>query len=142
MKRKRKGKQLTRRQMAVIEDLFNGKGDESLVLAKHELNARVYRKWVTDPVFIAELESRIESSRLQGRLIIARYVPLAALKLVELTEGEKEETARKACIDIISLPETTRRSAITTDENDNAPRHNLSQEMVGDLLRILSGGNS
>ena len=135
-------KALSRRQLAVIDDMFNGKGEESEVLAKHKLNAAIYRKWVTDPNFIAELESRIEAAILQGRLIISRYAPLAALKLVELTEGEKEETVRKACLDIISLPDVTKRATSTESENNDTPSHNLSPEMAGELLHILSKGKS
>ena len=135
-------KALSRRQLAVIDDMFNGKGEESEVLAKHKLNAAIYRKWVTDPNFIAELESRIEAAILQGRLIISRYAPLAALKLVELTEGEKEETVRKACLDIISLPDMTKRAPSTESENNDAPGHDLTPEMAGQLLQLLSKGKT
>jgi hypothetical protein len=36
--------------------------------------------------------------------LIAKYSLLAAAKLVQLIESEREETSRRACLDIISLP--------------------------------------
>ena len=97
-------KQLKKRQLAVIDDMFSGELDEQSVLAKHKVSRDVYNKWLADGDFAEEFDRRIASAHRQSAALIARYAPLAAAKLVQLTESENQETARKACLDIISLP--------------------------------------
>ena len=102
-----KQKQLTKRQLAVIEDLFSGELGEQQVLDKHNVSRNVYNKWQAEDNFSREFAQRIAGAHRQGQLIIARCASLAAAKLVQLTESENQETARKACLDIISLPKST-----------------------------------
>ncbi len=97
-------KHLTKRQLAVIDDLFGGELDEQAVLDKHKVSRRLYEKWLGDEGFNEQFSLRIAGLNRQSQVIIARYLPLAAAKLVQLTECEKEETARRACLDIMSLP--------------------------------------
>jgi len=99
-----KRKQLTKRQLAVIEDLFSGELDEQAVLDKHKVSRNVYNKWLAEASFTEQFDQRIAAAYCQSAALIARYAPLAAAKLVQLTESDKEETARKACLDIISVP--------------------------------------
>ena len=96
-------KKLSKKQLAVMEDLFSGGLDEQAVLDKHKVSRNVYDSWLTDGLFVSEFDRRIMSAHRQSAALIARYAPLAAAKLVQLTESEKDETARKACLDIISL---------------------------------------
>jgi hypothetical protein len=98
-----RSKKLTKKQLAVLEALFNGELDEQAVLDKHKTSRNVYNGWLADGSFVSEFDRRIMSAHRQSAALIARYAPLAALKLVQLTESQKEETARKACLDIISL---------------------------------------
>ena len=111
-----KSKQLRKRQLAVIDDLFGGDFSEQEVLAKHKLSRNVYNKWLSDEQFCAELARRVANARLQSEVLIARYSLLAAAKLVQLTESAKEETSRKACLDIISLPKVAAKKAETPDK--------------------------
>jgi hypothetical protein len=99
----RNTKKLTKRQFGVLDDLFDGDMDEKAVLERHNVNRRVYCRWLVDEVFGKELRLRIESARRSSEIIIAKAGPKAAEKLVLLTDSEKnQETARKACLDIIS----------------------------------------
>jgi hypothetical protein len=98
-----KSRKSYRRQAAVLEDLFAGELDEQEILAKHSLDQDTYTHWLADPHFAALLERRIARAHHEARLILARYAPIAATKLVDLTQSEKEEVARKACLDIIAL---------------------------------------
>ena len=125
----RNTRRLTRRQLAVIDDLFGGVMEESQVLEKHKVSSRLYRKWLADEVFAGELAFRIESAKRAGELIIARYTPMAAAKLVSLTESDKVETVRKACLDIMSAVQAkanpadvdSARSANQQHTNDDLP---------------------
>jgi hypothetical protein len=99
-----RARQLSKKQLAVIEDLFFGELNEGQVLEKHKVSRNVYTKWQRDELFTGEFEVRLAGLRRQSELIIARYTALAAAKLVGLTDSEQGETARKACLDIMSLP--------------------------------------
>lgn len=94
---------LSKKQLAVIEDLFAGELDEASVLDRHKISRNRYNKWLAEERFIAAFAERIGRPYRQSQLIIARYAPLAAAKLVQLTESDSAETARKACLDIIGF---------------------------------------
>lgn len=139
-----KAKQLSKRQLAVIEDLFNGELDEQAVLDKYKVGRKLYNKWLADETFVEQFDQRIAGAYRQSTLLIARYAPLAAAKLVQLTESEKEETARKACLDIISMHAPTDRLAVApavlvdnpASATSNPP--DLSPETASRLLDILA----
>jgi hypothetical protein len=95
-------KPLTRKQLAVIEDLFAAELDEQQIFEKHRINKRVYDKWLADENFADEFDRRVKSAHRRGELIIARFANVAAAKLVELTNSESQETSRKACLDVIN----------------------------------------
>jgi len=141
-------KKLTRKQLAVIEDLFAGELDETQVLKKHNVSTRVYNKWQADEAFIQQFQRRIAAAYRQSAAIIARYAPAAAAKLVQLTQSEKEETARKACLDIISMhPPSAKplRYSPATTTNDHAPLPDLpplSEQAAGKILAILAEENN
>lgn len=115
-----KRKKLSKKQLAVIEDLFSGQFDEQAVLEKHNVSRAVYNRWLADEQFDDEFSRRIASAHRQSELIIARYAPLAAAKLVQLTDSEKEETARRACLDIISLPKFAAKESEQSSEPQSA----------------------
>ena len=136
----KKQKHINKKQLRVIEELFAGDMNEAEVLKKHSVSNRLYSKWLRDEVFSGELRFRIESGQRQGELIIAKYVPVAAAKLVALTESGKEETARKACLDVISLPVSfgqPEREDVP-EKNGLDPEAGLSPALAGKLLAALA----
>ncbi len=138
-----KRKQLTKRQLAVIEDLFSDFSivDEQEVLDKHNVSRSVYNKWLTDSLFTEQFDRRIAAAHRQSAALIARYAPLAAAKLVQLTDSDKEETARKACLDIISMPQiTTHKSQVANSDTPGSQiALPLSDQTASRLLAILAG---
>jgi len=136
---------LSRKQLAVIEDLFAGELDEGAVLQRHKVSRRLYNKWLADERFIEAFAERIGWAYRQSQLIIARYAPLAAAKLVQLTESDSAETARKACLDIISMPRLAPQFTVGSDAvpaNDPAinrgAKQALSDETASRLLAALA----
>jgi len=129
------GKMLTKKQRAVIEDLFTGGADEQHVLDRHKIGRRVYEKWQADEVFQRAFDIRLQKERRQSEVIIARYATVAAMKLVQLTDSQNPETARKACLDIINLlgPSEERPSE---DPAEKTP--DLSPELTSRLLTVLA----
>lgn len=137
-----KKKQLTKRQLAVIEDLFSDFSmvDEQAVLDKHKVSRNLYNKWLAETSFTEQFDRRIAAAHRQSAVLIARYAPLAAAKLVQLTDSDKEETARKACLDIISMPQIANQSSQVANRDTSgsqiAPQ--LSDQTVSRLLAILA----
>ena len=133
----KKQKHLTKRQMTVIDDLFEGRLDEAAVLAKHKVSTRLYRAWLADDVFTDELKFRIDSAKRASELIIAKYSPVAAAKLVGLIDSEKDETVRRACLDILaSTRQTDEAPAETVDPNKHQP--DLPPDVASKLLEVLA----
>jgi len=132
------GKNLTKKQRAVIDDLFAGVEDEKQILEKHKVSRRVFDKWLADENFKEEFERRQDYARRQSELIIVRYATFAAAKLVQLTESANQETARKACLDIINLlrPNSESKPA-EQDQAEQLP--DLPPELASRLLTVLAG---
>ena len=137
-------KRLKKRQLAVIDDMFSGELDEQAVLDKHKVSRNLYNRWLDDGLFVSEFDRRVISAHRQSAALIASYAPLAAAKLVQLTESEKEETARKACVDIISMPVLLdKRMAYsnesqTSDPDVSSQTQQLSEATVSRLLAALA----
>ena len=130
-------KQLTKRQIAVIDDLFAGVDNEQRILKKHKVKRRLYENWMSDENFIAEFERRLQSARRQGDLILARFASVAAAKLVELTGSENQETARKACLDIINLLRPNSQP-ISAEQVETEQTQELPPELASRLLEALA----
>lgn len=130
---------LTKKQMSVINEMFAGELDISAILEKHKISPRLYDKWLADDGFKAEFTRRIEWLNLQSQALIARYASFAAARLVALTDSEKEETRRKACLDIISLPRLDEKKAAPQngDTTDDAEQY-LHPQMASRLLEALA----
>jgi hypothetical protein len=144
---KKQRKSLTRRQLAVIEDLVGGEIDEPQLIEKHRLTRRLYRMWMREDNFIEELSLRMGSAHKQSVFILARYAPVAAAKLIRLTESDKGETVRKACLDIIAasakrpdseIPGTTADDTIAVESSPTGP---ISPEKASKMLKILAEEN-
>lgn len=133
--KKRTKRKLTKRHQAVIDDLFAGSMDESEVISKHKLRSTIFRNWLQNENFTAEIRFRMSSAQRQSELIIAKYSPVAAAKLVKLTESDKEETARKACLSIISLHMGENEAK---EENIIDEIEPLEAETASRLLRALA----
>jgi len=136
-------KYLTKRQRAVLDDLLDGKLDEQAILDKHKVKADKLARWLVEGPFAEQFDERLKSARHQCELILARYAPLAAAKLVRLTESEKEETARKACLDIISheLVRSRENKEVQTQREQLEPAPaglQLSDETHSKILAILA----
>ena len=140
MKLKRYRGHLSDKQHAVINDLFQNGLTEPETLEKHSISPRRYRRWLKNGLFAQEINDRLEAAMRQSKIVMARWLPLTAERLAQLTISEKDETARKACLDVISLhtPETEQKAAQnaqTVQAKENKP---LPPEMASKLLAALA----
>ncbi|MHC4153596.1 MAG: hypothetical protein ACYST6_01515 [Planctomycetota bacterium] len=135
-------KKLSRKQSAVLDDMLAGELDERDILEKHNVSQKAFNRWLGEDAFMAELNRRLQWLNLQSELIITRYKTLAAARLVQLTDSENQETARKACLDIINLPK--RVDSPPKQPNDESKvsgppeYHELSPEVCSRLLAALA----
>jgi hypothetical protein len=135
-----KNKQLTKKQLAVIEDLFNEKLSETEILKKNNISRFLYNKWLADRNFIREFDNRIMVKHMRNNANITRSVSNAIKNLEEMAGKNEGETARKACLDIIAL-EKDISSNRQPEQNEDKPNENedqLSDEAAGRFLAALA----
>ena len=133
-------KPLTRRQLAVLDELFDSGADDQAVLDKCKVSPKLFNKWLTELPFIEQLDKHLAAAHRRSVLHLARLALKAAARLVELSEKDKGETARKACLDIISgcdLTSTADQRRETTDDG-RGTSDNLSPEIASRLLAALA----
>ena len=122
-------KYLSQKQLTVLDDLFNSDLDEQSVLDKHKVRRNTYDRWSADKLFTERFKQYVNGLKRRSELLMAKYSCLAAAKLVELTASDKAETARKACLDIISPPKPAA---------DNNPKPTESQPPAKSQAQLLS----
>jgi hypothetical protein len=131
-----KRKTLSKKQLAVLDDLFSGELDEYAVLAKHKVTRALYYRWLTDDAFVEQFDRHIAYLSRQGAALLARYATVAAAKLVQLTESDNPETARKACLDILTLD--LHSSCDVRDASREKPTRLWAERTTQDAPRITS----
>ena len=138
---KYKKSDLTRKQRDVLDDMFSGAMSEEEVLERHKVSRLVYQRWLCQEKFAGQFSFCIDSARRQGRMIVARFIPVAAAKLVELTGSEKEETARKSCLDIMSMPFGDDKVSEVATVEDERLSEGLNADLAEKLLKSLAEGD-
>lgn len=147
--RGRKVRKLSMKQKRVLKELFAGTSSEAEVLKNNGVSEAVYGRWLADDIFAEQLEKRIAAARRQSDMIIAQHSSYAAAKLIELTQCEKEETVRKACLDIISWQGNSGKGMLKeladgkdakdkTDEQADEFEELLDEETAGKILEIMA----
>ena len=133
---------MSKKQLVLIDELFNGKLDEQEVLDKYKVSRLVFNKWLDDKIFHDELDRRADSGQRQSALLIAKYAPMAVAKLIRLTDSEKGETARKACIDIISYRNASvKKSCKAKKSGEELKDIKVPDRVHSKLLRVLADGD-
>ena len=136
-----KRKYLSQRQLTVLGDLFNSDLDEQAVLDKHKIRRSTYDRWLEDKLFAERFKQYVNGLKRRSELLMAKYSCLAAAKLVELTASGKEETARKACLDIMSVPKVVgKETKASTDPQSVVDRRaeQISDATANRLLAALA----
>jgi hypothetical protein len=136
-----KAKPLSAKQLAVIDDLFEGRLEEQEILEKHNLSRKLYNKWLADEVFNGHLDRRMVWEYRRSEFMLARYARVAVSNLVQLTDCETPEAARKSCIDIITMRANLLAGTPAVPVDNPTPTSeslNLSPETTGKLLAVLA----
>ncbi|MHC4740832.1 MAG: hypothetical protein ACYS8Z_02910 [Planctomycetota bacterium] len=136
----RKNNRPTKRQLDLIEDLLTSELEEKAILKKHKLSPKTYTKWHSDRTFIEYYKKRIAAAGNYSAAVIARSAAKAAERLVKLTETDKGETARKACLDIIELnnPDPDPKKAANQPPQPPEQPPKINPKTAEKILRILA----
>ena len=127
------------KQRAVLDDMLKNGLTEHESLEKHNVSPCRYRKWLENGLFEQEINARIDAATRQSRLVMARYLPWAAERLIQLTASEKDETARKACLDVFSLHNDDAAKDIAEAPQPRKKFHpQLTPEIASKMLAMLA----
>ncbi len=98
-----KRKDLSELKWAVLDDLFYSALDENAVLKKHNVTRTTYERWLRQKLFSRQFQQYTASLARRTALAVAKAETEVAARLVELTRCSKEESARKACQNVLSM---------------------------------------
>jgi len=139
------------RQLSFVEGLFDQESQLTVeeLLEKLNVDKMQFMLWLKDFRFRKEIQNRITWSNTLGQILLAKYTIVAASRLIALTDSKNSEVARRACLDIISMNQTsTKRSIIKHIKQVNkrkgenkTPDIDISQEKAGKLLELLAEMN-
>ena len=119
---------LSKRKKQLARDLFDGRLDEAELSVKYGIRPELLVSWLSKPEFQAELDALCERSRLETRLTLARYGPVAALRLAELIGADKEDVARRAALDMIDR-------VMNQKSKDGVSAESIGSEAAGGAAR-------
>src|SRR4030042_3128582 len=123
---------LTKMQKNVLSELFNGK-IESEILESTKISPGLYRNWLRSDVWKKAFAERMEACQRQAQLMLSNFLVTATIKLIGLTESNNEETARKACLDILEM-----KSLISETVEQATPKTQLTDKNIQTIMRILT----
>jgi hypothetical protein len=132
-----KTKYFTRKQKAVLNDLFTGRQSVQEVLEKWKVKRLTYHRWHTQEYFAYEFKRLMNMAQCESELVFVRYAADVAAKLVSLTGAEKEEIARKACMDVINHPDRKAKNLVESPKLPEETPEELPPEVASRLLAAL-----
>ena len=138
-------KSLSAKQLAVMDDLFVGELEEQEIMENHNVSRKLYDKWLADEAFNSRLDCRVAWEYRRSELILARKAREAVTNLIGLTKSKQLETARKACLDIITMRANLLAGTPATPGDNPTPAPestNLSPEITGKILAVLAEGKN
>jgi len=132
---------LSQKQLAVLDDLFTSDLGEQAILDKHKVRRSTYDRWLEDKLFAERFKQYVNGLKRRSELLLAKYSCLAAAKLVQLTESKNQETARKACLDIMSVPKVVGKETKAPTDPQSSPDKQAEQlpaQTASKLLAVLA----
>ena len=128
-------KSLSKRQLRLIDALAGG-AELPEALTQCKVSARIFRRWVKCDAFDQELTFRRQFAAQQSQLLIDRFVPVAASKLIGLLESEKEDIVRRTCLDILQLGQQSKKKEEA--QTQKSGKSALPPELAEKILKMLS----
>lgn len=130
-------KAITKKQLDIIDEWFINGRDEAAVLQKYNIPQKIWKRWLADKSFDAAITDKLKSAQRQSQILISQYVPMAAAKLIQLCGSDKEETSRRACLDILAL-QAGNDQPKEADVDDDEEKTTLDDETASKILATLA----
>lgn len=92
---------LTGKQREVARAVYEGQLSEDELSERFGITVRQLQRWSASEAFEQELDRLCRGTERETRLIINRYGPIAAAKLVTLLDSDKDDTARRTALDLV-----------------------------------------
>lgn len=127
---------LSDKQSGFLAD-FGGGCETSLVRTYHKVSTEEFDAWLDNAAFVEQLYRRIQSAQLKGICTLAEATELAAQRLAEIAVGERDETARKACTDILQLSHKLGQAQME-EATYNGPEIEMTDEQAEKILEIMA----
>ena len=128
---------LTKQQVRVAADVYGGRLSEKALVLRHKVSLKVLREWLRMPEFQDELQRLCVESMQETRCTISRYGPVAALKLAELLASGKEDTVRRAALDLV---DRCLKNSVEPVDGDDEEQLILSDDDARRMLFTLAEG--
>jgi hypothetical protein len=127
-------KKKVRKWQIVLADMVEGGMSEREVEEKYRLREGLIRLWYAEEGFRAELVATVRVARFRAMAMMGQSAMMAAAELVSLARSGKEETKRKACVDIMKMQ-------IDENEKEDAadkPKMKISEEEASAVVKALA----
>ena len=130
---------LTQKQLKIIEEWLNNGGDEVEISMKYGISYKQWIRWLSNKYFSEEINGRIEMAKCRSQILLAKYLPLATAKLVQLCNSDNQETSRRACLDILALEKGLKQVSEAATEAADEPEPTIDAATASKILAALAG---
>ena len=130
---------LTIKQKKVAQAVYEGRLSETEIAEQFKISPQLLGKWLQSETFQQELHRLCETSIHETRCIISRFGPTAALQLATLLSSEKDDTKRRAALDLVDrcLAIQKQTQADTNPTDDEEPISDAAAKAM--LLELAKG---
>lgn len=132
------------RQRRLANNLFDLNLSCEEALKKSQVSERIFTAWLGDDWFSGLVDKRARAAVQISRMLISRNAAKAAEQLIELMESDKEETARKACLDVLTAANEINRTGgeVAAEGADNQQDLGFDEQTAAKVLRIINEENN
>jgi len=124
---------LTKAQHSVLNLIFVGKKTEEDALGDANISLKIYEGWFRQPAWNAEYTAHIKRCKRRAEQLIANSQQKAAEMLISLTDSDKDDVSRKACLDILEMEESE-----GTRPKDVEQKSTLSKATQQRILKLMA----
>jgi len=130
---------LTKKKKKVAQAVYEGRLSETEIAEQFKISPQLLGKWLQTETFQQELHRLCETSIHETRCIISRFGPTAALQLATLLSSEKDDTVRRAALDLVDRCLAIQKTGqdTPTDEQDDEPISDVQAKAM--LLELVKG---
>ncbi|MCE5339520.1 MAG: hypothetical protein LLF92_00130 [Planctomycetaceae bacterium] len=129
---------ITKKHTKIIDEWVQNEVDETELIQKYRISFKKLSKLLNYKQTKDEIDGRLEVAKKRSQLLIAKYLPVATAKLIELCNSDNNETSRKACMDLIKeeLQEKFAEPITQTEAQEPAPK--IDNETASTILAVLA----